>query len=157
MADDLSMQLRELRKSTDELNALTDKANDLVRRTESYLSEECRVGGPVHVHVPSLDQDIEPPGGPEWSTYLGYDRYKGELRIVVAHLLDGDEHEVNAWAECSRDIKLAALDALPKLIQEILKKVRKQVADVQAKVDLLDSIIPTSGGSQRRSSAPRRG
>lgn len=156
MADDLSMQLRELRKSTDELNTLTDKANDLVRRTENYLREECRIGGPVHVHVASLDETVESPDGPEWSTYLGYDRYNGELRIVVSHLLDGDPREVKAWAECSRDIKLQSLDALPKLIKELLKKVREQVADIQAKVDLLDSTIPSSDGLQRRSSAPRR-
>jgi hypothetical protein len=147
MTDDLSKQLLELRKSTDELNVLTDRANELVRRTEQYLIEECRVGGPVYVHVASMDEPVVEeagPGAPEWSTYLGYDRYKGELRIVVSHVVEGDEHEVKAWAECSRDIKLDTLDVLPKVIQELLKKVRKQVAGVKATVDLLDSMIPAS-------------
>ncbi len=42
---DLSQQLRELQKSTEELNAATDKANDVVCRTEIFLKEKCRVGG----------------------------------------------------------------------------------------------------------------
>jgi hypothetical protein len=154
MADDLSMQLRELRKSTDELNVLTDKANDLVRRAENFLAQECRVGGPVHVFVSALDSEG---GAPEWSTYLGYERYKGEHRIVVSHLVDGDPHETKAWAECSRDVKLETLDALPKVIQELSKKVREQVADVRAKVDLLDSMIPSAAETQKLPSGRRRG
>jgi hypothetical protein len=150
MADELSMQLRELRKSTDELNVLTDKANDLVRRAENFLSQECRVGGPVHVFVSALEPED---GSPEWSTYLGYERYKGELRVVVSHLVDGEPHEVKAWAECSRDVKLETLDALPKVILELSKKVRKQVADVKAKVDLLDSMIPPAA---EKPQPPRR-
>ncbi len=63
-------------------------------------------------------------------TYLEYERYNGDYRILVTHVLDGDSHETKPWAEFSRDIKLQTLEALPKLIGELLKKVKKQVADV---------------------------
>jgi hypothetical protein len=154
MSDDLSMQLRELRKSTDELNVLTDKANDLVRRAEAFLSQECRVGGPVYVFVSSAQSDDD---GPVWSTYLGYDRHKGELRIVVSGFLEDELRELKPWAECSRDLKLETLDALPKVIQELSKKVRKQVADVKAKVELLDSMIPSPAEKPQQPAGRRRG
>jgi hypothetical protein len=156
MAVDLSKQLRELQKSTDDLNALTDKANEVVRRTELFLREKCRVGGRASVPVPSLHEDDDPEG-PAWETYLEYERYKGDYRILVTHLVDGDPHETKPWAECSRDIKLKTLDALPELIGELLKKVRKQIADTQAKVDLLDGMIPSASEVQPRPSAPRKG
>lgn len=156
MAEDLSKRLRALKHSTDELNALTDRANDLVRRTEIYLTEECRVGGPVHVHVPSLDAEVEP-GGPEWSVSLGYDRYKGALRIIVTSLLDNEPRDVKPWAECSRDTKLESLTVLPNLIDEILKKITKQITDVRATVDLLDSIVPCAKDAPRDRPTSRKG
>lgn len=157
MAVDLSQQLRELQKSTEELNAATDKASDVVRRTEIFLKEKCRVGGHASVEVPSLDEDVDPRDGPFLETYLEYERYKGDYRILVTHLLDGDPRETKPWAECSRDIKLQTLEALPKLIDELLKKVRKQVADVQATVDFLDSMIPSASGFRGGPSTPRKG
>src|SRR5258708_32234646 len=76
MTTDLSKQLRELQESTNDLNSLTDKANDIVRRVELFLKEKCRVGGWANVAVPSED---EREGDPDdaWETYLGYERYKG--------------------------------------------------------------------------------
>ena len=44
--------------------------------------------------------------------------------------------------ECSRDIKLKTLDALPDLIAELLKKVMEQVADVHEKVSSLENLFP---------------
>lgn len=157
MAVDLSQQLLELQKSTEELNAASDKANDVVRRTEIFLKEKCRVGGYASVEVPSLAEDVDPPDGPDWETYLEYERYNGDYRIVVTHVLDGEPREKKPWAECSRDIKLETLTALPNLIEKLLKKVRKQVADVQATVDFLDSAIPPASGLRRGPSTPRKG
>jgi hypothetical protein len=156
MAVDLSKQLRELQKSTDYLNGLTDKANEIVRRTESFLKEKCRVGKRAGVPAPSLHQDDDP-DGPEWETYLEYERWKGDFRIVVTHLVDGNVHETKPWAECSRDVKLKTLDALPNLVGELLKKVKEQVADIQATVDLLDGMIPSASELQPRPSASRKG
>jgi hypothetical protein len=154
MEDDHSASLRQLRGASDELNALTDRANELVRRTERYLRDECHVGGTHHVHVPSMDVTAETsdgPPGPDWATYLGYERYKGEHRIVVSHLLDADPHEIKPWAECSRDIKLKTLDALPELIQRLLETVNEQIADVRAKLGKLESMIPADGSKARSS------
>jgi hypothetical protein len=157
MADHLSKSLRELRNSTEELNALTDRANDLVRRTERFLSEECRVGGPTSTHVEWMDQSAEGPNGeqgPEWSTYLCYKRHKGEHRIMVEHLLDYDLRESKPWAECSRDVKLETIKALPNLIDELLSKVNDQVSGLQATISQLDSIISPADASEKPS--PRR-
>ena len=151
MTDDLSKSLLKLRNSTNELNELTDRANALVRRAERYLSEECRVGGPVHVEVPSMDQPNEN-FGPDWSTYLGYERYKGEHRIVVTHAVDGDPHEIKAWAECSRDIKLKSIEALPDLVQMLLEKVNEQVAQIHEKLCLLEGMIPSEDDPKVHSS-----
>ena len=153
MATDLSTQLHELQKSTDDLNAITDKANDVVRRAEIFLREKCRVGGWASVYIPIPEEDEDPEGGPTWETYLRYDRYKGDYRIVVEHSMDGEPHSVKPWAECSRDIKLETLEALPALIEELHKKVRKQIAGVQAKVDRLDSMIPSVADLDQRPSA----
>ncbi len=156
MAVDLSQQLRELQKSTEELNAATDKASDIVRRTEVFLKEKCRVGGHANVEVPSLLRE-DPPNGPIWETYLEYERYKGDYRILVTHLVDGDPHETKPWAECSRHIKPERLEVQPKLTDQLLKKGKKQVAAVQATVDFLDSMIPSASGLPRGPSTPRKG
>lgn len=160
MADDLSKSLRELRNSTDELNTLTDQANDLVRRTERYLSEECRVGGPASTHIAWMDQTAEGPNGeigPEWSTFLWYKRHKGEHRIMVEHTLDYDVHESKPWAECSRDVKLETINALPDLIKELLKKVNEQISGIRSTVTELDGIIPPDGASKKSSPRRRKG
>jgi hypothetical protein len=160
MEDDHSASLRLLRGASDELNALTDRANELIRRTERYLRDECHIGGTHHVHIPSMDVTAEMANGqtgPEWSTYLGYERYKGEHRIVVSHLVEGDQHELKPWAECSRDVKLKTLDGLPELIHELLETVNEQVADVRAKLGKLESMIPPADGSKARSSRGGKG
>jgi hypothetical protein len=156
MSVDLSKQLRELQKSTDDLNGLTDRANEIVRRTEAFLAEKCRVGKRASVEAPSLHEDDDP-NGPGWETYLEYERYKGDFRILVTHLVGGDPHETKPWAECSRNVKLTTLDALPNLIGELLKKVREQVSDIQAKVDLLDGMIPSASELKPRPSGSRKG
>jgi hypothetical protein len=154
VAADLSKQLHELQKSTNDLNALTDKANDVVRRTEIFLKEKCRVGGRAHVCVPPPDDEEQ---DPSLETYLGYERYRGDYRIVVTRVVDGDPQEAKPWAECSRDTKLRTLNALPELIEQLHQKVKKQVAEVQAKVDLLDSMIPSASELQQRPSTTQKG
>jgi hypothetical protein len=52
-------QLRELQKSTEDLNGLTDKANEVVRRTETFLAEKCRVGKRASVDAPCVDEEEE--------------------------------------------------------------------------------------------------
>jgi hypothetical protein len=157
MAIDLSRQLHELQNSTNDLNALTDKANDVVRRVEIFLRDTCRIGGWGSVYVPPPEDYEEPENGATWETCLEYQRYKGDYRIIVTHLLNSDPHESKPWSECSRDIKLQALEALPALIDELHKKVKKQIAHVQGKIDLLDSMIPSVNELQPRPSAKKKG
>lgn len=149
MKDDLSVSLHELRNSTNKLNTLTDRANGLIQRTEYYLSKECRIGGPVNVHIEALDKldHNDNPNLPEWTSYLGYERHNGEHRIMVTHVLDGDPHESKPWAECSRDIKLKAIEALPSLIEKMLEKVQNQVVELEGRLDRLDRIIPLKSAS----------
>lgn len=151
MTDDLSESLRELRNSTKELNALTDKANDRVQRIERFLVQECSVGGEAHVHVKSMDKIPDIPNAPEWSTYLGFERYGGSHRIVVTHLLEGDPRETKPWAECKRNIKVQSLEALPELIAKLSDRVRKQVTDLEDTIQRLDSMALLRSDSHRGS------
>jgi hypothetical protein len=156
MATDFPAQLQALQNSTNDLNALTDKANNVVRRVEIFLRESCRVGGWASAYVPIPEEDENPEDPRTIETYLRYERFKGEYRITVTHLIDGNAQETRPWAECSRDTKLKTLEALPELIDELHKKVSKQVALVQARIDLLDSMIPSVGEPQQRPSATKK-
>jgi hypothetical protein len=69
----------------------------------------------------------------------------------VTHLVDGDLREAKPWAECLRDIKLRTLEELPLLIEDLHQKVKMQIAQVQAKVELLDGMIPSESELQRPS------
>lgn len=157
MATDFSAQLSALQNSSNDLNALTDKANDVVRRVEIFLREKCRVGGWASAYVPQPEEDEDPEDPRTYETYLRYERYKGEYRITVTHLMDGEPQETKPWAECSRDMKLMTLEVLPDLINELHKKVSKQVTHIQAKIDLLDSMIPSVGEPQHRPSPRKKG
>lgn len=157
MAIDLSMQLDELQKSANELNALTDKANDIVRRTEIFLTNTCRVGGCTEVPIYPLDDDDEADSETTLQNWLVYERFDGEFRILVTLTEEDKLRDKKPWAECSREMKLRAINSLPKLIDELLKKVRKRVSDAQASVQLLDSTIPAAGETQPRASRSRKG
>ncbi len=160
MTDDLSKSLRELRNSTEELNTLTDQANDLVRCTEHFLSKECRVGGPVVTLIPWMSGDAEGPNGepgPEYCTYLSYKRHNGEHRILVEHTLDHELRVSKPWAESSRDEKLDTIKALPMLIGELSQKVDKQVSEVRATVTALEGLLPSEDASKKPTSRRRRG
>jgi hypothetical protein len=155
MAVDLSKQLRELQKSADDLNELTDKANEVVRRVEIFLGEKCRVGGYAGVNI--LSDEVPSDEGPDCESYLVYDRYKGDYRILVANCVNGDEVEKKPWAECSREVKLTALDFLPELISSLHAQVKEQIGAAQAKIERLDKMFPSASELQLRPSPAKKG
>jgi hypothetical protein len=157
MAVDLSKQLRELQKASDDLNDITDRANDIVGRVEAFLGEQCRVGGEASVPVAFDDADGASEEGPEWETYLQYGRFKGKFRFLVTHTINGDPHETKPWTECSRDIKLKTVEALPELIGKLLETVKSQIGDARAKIDLLEAMLPPGADSQQRSTPSKKG
>ena len=157
MTGDLSKQLHALQKSTDDLNALTDRANEIVRRVEVFLREKCRVGGQASVAVDSLTQDHSHDGGPIIEPYLDYERYKGDFRILVSTFIDNELHDSKPWSECSREVKLKALDALPELIGKLHEMVNSQLQETRAKIDHLDSMFPSAAELQQRASASKKG
>jgi hypothetical protein len=141
MTEPLENSVAHLRAFSLHLNDVTDQATAAVRRVETFLNQECRLGLAVYVPVTAHAPDLP-------TLQLGYARTGERYRIVVRSLAyavrDGEvlrhhgsqspvieAEEQVAWSECPRAIKLDAFQHLPALLTALQEK----VADVIQRAD----------------------
>jgi len=128
MSDSLRASLEKLKKSTTQLNKITDEAAQLVIAVEAFLNRECSVGLETYLQVASQAIDEH---GTEESTVLGYARWQGRFRIVVTIGIDPEESQTKPWSEWDRETKLETVKKLPDLLQQIAADVDTHVAAAQ--------------------------
>ena len=141
MPEPLEDSIAHLRAFSLHLNDVTDQATAAVRRVETFLNQECRLGLAVYVPVTSDAPDLP-------TLQLGYartgERYRIVVRALVYSLHDGqiarhqgsglpliEREEQVAWSECARATKLEAFQHLPALLTAL----QAQVAEVVSRAD----------------------
>ena len=136
MTEPLENSIAHLRALSLHLNDVTDRATAAVRRVETFLNQECRLGLAVYVPVTVSTPDLP-------TLQLGYARTGERYRVVVRALAYSEQdgqvlrhpgtsapvvarEEQVAWSECPRATKLEAFQHLPALLAAL----QTHVADV---------------------------
>lgn len=147
MSETLHDAVAHLRNLSSHLNDVTDQATAAVRRVETFLNQECRLG--LSVFVPVAD-----PAPGAAALQLGYARTAGRYRIVVRTLcldasdddpdaVDGDD--MVAWTECPREIKLDAFQQLPDLLGVLQQHLTQVIARTDQAVAAARNITEVLG------------
>ena len=128
MATDLTGAIAHLATSAQLLNELTDQATSAVSRVEEALGE-LNIG--IETQTP-LD------GKP--NRFLKYVRVgkEREFRITVS----GQTGTGTPWAQLSRDKKIEAITALPRLILKLSELVDQRVEKASTALRELNEILP---------------
>jgi hypothetical protein len=142
MADNLRPRLDRLQELSKTVNSRADETGRIVQAVEKYLSEVVHIGVPAWVTIDHED-DGE---GWERETSLAYGRFGEKFRIFVeiGTFIAGDLHDdkKTLWANCPRDIKLKAYNALPKLLDELVKQLEGTLEQIQENTETIESLLP---------------
>lgn len=155
MTEPLEDSVAHLRAFSLHLNEVTDRATIAVRRVETFLNQECRLGLAVYVPVAASAPDLP-------TLQLGYARTGDRYRIVVRALTyrsedgqvlrdDGsgspviDREEQIAWSECARALKLEAFHHLPALLTALQVHVAEVIKRADAALEAAQRITAVLG------------
>jgi hypothetical protein len=143
MADNLRPRLDRLQELAKVVNSRTDEAGRIVQGVERYLSEVLHLGVQTKVTI-DYDEDHHD----QWifRRDLTYGRHGEKFRIYVAEATfcagDLDDHKETLWANCSRDVKLMAFNALPKLLDEMVKSLEATLEQLRVNTETIESLLP---------------
>jgi hypothetical protein len=150
MADPLRARLESIGELSKQLNAETDDASRIVQRVESYLNTTLYYGMNTYIE---MSEDGDADNGISDQTFLIYGRLGGKCRIYVRRLLvvDGnpDRDDEIPWDNCSRELKIAVLDHLPALLDEIQNKLTQTLANIKETKQALDAELPPAKGAKK--------
>lgn len=136
MAEKPTSSLRKLEDAAIRLNQLTDKGSEQVRRLEGMLNE-------LSIGVTVAVQFCETP-----KRSLEYRRRTDRSYhiAVVSHI---PYEEVKSWEQCSREIKLQAINALPELIEKLTLTIEAKISEAVEALARLSQILShkDQGGS----------
>jgi hypothetical protein len=143
MIEQMRQHLVRLRDLTAQLNSHSDDANRVAMAVESFLTDTCHVGVEGQVWIDGYEEN----GDPGWSRVLVYGRYNGQYRLYVAETdyrdvgPDGPEGTQTLWANCPRDIRLAAYEKLPDLLANLVGRVEARIEKIRACTEAINEII----------------
>jgi hypothetical protein len=143
MADNLRPRLDRLQELSKTVNSRTDEAGRIVQGVEKYLGEVLHLG--VRASV-TIDKDEDHYEQRLHEKELVYGRHGDRFRIFVAsaNLIGGevDDYKETLWANCPRDVKLMAFNALPKLLDELVKGLEATLEQIQANSETIEGLLP---------------
>jgi|GEM_PF-4920636 len=135
--DALQSAMSKFRSSASRLNQLTDSAAAAVKQLEGFL-QECGIGLHAFVRIPEFTESNEP-------AFLEWRRVGQAYRICV--VLGAPEHEtVKPWSDCTREVKLSAIAALPNLVTELATGIDKQAVAAQRAVETVTNVLKSLEG-----------
>lgn len=143
MADNLRPRLDRLQELSKTVNARTDEAGKIIQGIETYLNDVLHVGFPASIRI-DFDQDWQ---DQYWlEQRLAYARWGEKFRLfVIEHKeIDNavDDHKETLWANCTRDVKLLAFNALPALLDELIKTLEGTLEQLKVNSETLQAILP---------------
>jgi hypothetical protein len=122
----LRNSVTQLRKLAPSLHDTSDKAARIVLEIEDLLTRE--LGIDIEAEVSVGDGFVQ----------LAYCRISGKYRIAVKRFEPGEKDEYTweemervSWAEAPRHLKLESFPRLPRLLEEIVRKVERMSQEVE--------------------------
>lgn len=133
-------RLQELSKT---VNSRTDEAGRIVQGVEKYLSDVLHIGVAATIRI---DKEGDERDGWVREKALTYDRYGDSFRIFVedAVLIGGEPDEIKQtlWANCPRDVKLLAFNALPALLDAMIDRLEGTLDEIKRNTETIESLFP---------------
>lgn len=121
--------LRNLKDSTDELNALSAEINETIKDVEDTLTSSYHMGISVFIDAPNPNSALK-----LWSE-LGYAKTSKGWRLVAMRRGDSDtaysDDQVKPLAECPRDIRFRMVKHVPELLLALNEEVEQQISDAK--------------------------
>lgn len=124
---DIAGQLSAIRVRSDELNAACDRAADVFSAVDAFLGEECRVGIAAAVELGDVC-----PG------FLAYGR-DADRKFHIGHREDL-HGTLKRMSSCGREVRLAAVAALPRLIAALSEAVAAELEESRDVVEDLERL-----------------
>lgn len=147
---ELSNALARAKDAAGTLAAVTDALNDVITEAENAISS-LRLGVPGNVLITKGDDD--PYGlGPEFQNLL-FTKQDRAWRLMVesGYVDDEGNWSYTPLVNASRSTRLAAIEKLPALVEDMVKRAEEEIVEVANKTDsamqFVKALKPSSGGS----------
>jgi len=132
----LSALLKQLSSASQTLNEASNKLTEQIKEIENALASH-NLGVIAWVELRRLREPV----GKEYADVeriesLGYSKINGKWGIYVSSRID--EFEIfESWLlrDAPRDLRILAVDAIPKLLEEMIKRAKEVTTQVLSKTD----------------------
>ena len=136
-------RLDRLQEATKKVNSYADETTRIVQGVERYLREVIHAGVSTSIII---DQEGEYSDGYVKQKCLVYDRFGDKFRIFVEEeaIIGGEPDNIKKtlWANCPRDVKLLAFDALPALIDKMIESTEGTLEQIKKNAETIESLFP---------------
>jgi hypothetical protein len=137
--DGLGAALKRAKTVAERLESATDLLNKRLQVAEMAIGQ-LRLGVEGGVGF-LLDSDDVEPGN--LHRLLSFGRFGDNWRLMVSEALDpeGNEYTEKPLLNCARHVRLAAVDLLPDLVQDLVETAERQIAEAEAKAEEVNEFI----------------
>lgn len=147
--------MKQLSVASQSLNNASDQLNEQINTIEEALaSYNLGVSGWGIAHNKDHEQyDTSGAliGVHSESIYAGYDKRNGKWCLLASSIFDGDPETAQEWIlrDAPREIRVHAIDGIPKLLENLIAKATRLANEVSAKTaeaaKLAQSLRPKKG------------
>jgi hypothetical protein len=141
MADPLRPRLDRLEELSKKVNTASDEAVRIVQGVESHLSDTLHIGIRAIVEI-DMDENAEEYRG--ITRFLVYGRHGPKFRFFVIEENGKDEKET-ILANCTREVKLGAYNALPELLDTLITAFEKTLEQLAKNSKMIQALVPVKG------------
>jgi hypothetical protein len=133
----LAAALQRAQTVSDRLVAATEAINERLREVQTALVR-------LRLGVRGVVDLVLPGDEPEWRRYLVFGKINGDwLLFVESGPHANDDFTITPLLNASREIRLASVDVLPLLVQDMVDAAESGVAESEAKARALDEFLAT--------------
>jgi len=142
MSNNVSALLKQLSNVSHDLNEASNQLSEQIKNIEAALAAQ-KLGVRAWVEIRRTPEPQEASDGRIYQftrvDSLGYDKHQGKWGLVVHSWIDefadANDSDVSFLRDAPRELRMSAVDALPKLIQEISEQASKLAKEAARKAE----------------------
>lgn len=144
---DWPAKLARAKVAAEKLNDLTDSLNLMLEEAETAI-ESLRLGVPGRVVISSFDDEHT---GQLYQHALVFGKDDGEWHLMIESGSDGDPPDrFIRLKNASRDIRLLAIDALPALVDDMIRTAESEAKEVEVAAAKAAQFIASLGAPRSK-------
>ncbi len=143
LTERVQASFKELSETSIRLNAVSDELGKLILQLESDLKKlNLGIEGWVMCHSESSIN-----GDEMWSRLVGYAKVDGKwgiaLRLAYEDFSnpDRDSSDTKLFNEASRDLRIAAIDSIPDLLEKLTAAAEATVNEIKGKLGKVQQVV----------------